>query len=576
MKSIKILTIILAITLMVSGCNTNQETSKQNENTQSDVNSDNIHLTMVKPKTINPITNKDKSVGFITNLIYDSLFTINENYDVVPQLVEEYGISQDGMSISIKLKDAKWHDQSEVTSSDVKFTVDFIQRNVDSPYKIFTDNISSVSVTNNKEFTLRFKQKYAFSIDTLIFPIISQKQLASVGTTEVNSYKKNLIGNGPYKIERYEERNGMILAVNENYHDELPKTMKNIEVGIVPDQESQVSMVMALESDIANISLNDLSKFHEKEFKITNYEGRDYEYVAFNFNNIFLRDVNFRKAVAHAINKNTILEEGYMKDAISINFPLNSKSKYYDKDLKALDYDKEKAKSYLEKVNPISEEELQAELKKENANNNSENNKADTSQGEGNPQTENSQLDPSKEKTNDQNEGKEENSKKKSKEDIKKMISKLDLKIIVNKENGERAKSAYVISENLKAVGIKSTVHKLTVEEMDKALNEKDYDLAMLGWELSSVPDVTSITGNSGYSDEKLTNYTSSLLEATTENQIKDIYKSIQKHIRDNVAFISLVIREDYIVTNKRLDGKIYPNDFDVYEGIANLNIKNK
>ncbi len=44
------------------------------------------------------------------NLVYDSLFTIDENYNVIPQLVKEYNIAQDGMSIDIKLKDAKWHD----------------------------------------------------------------------------------------------------------------------------------------------------------------------------------------------------------------------------------------------------------------------------------------------------------------------------------------------------------------------------------------------------------------------------------------------------------------------------------
>ena len=39
---------------------------------------------------------------------------------------------------------------------------------------------------------------------------------------------------------------------------------------------------------------------------------------------------------------------------------------------------------------------------------------------------------------------------------------------------------------------------------------------------------------------------------------------------------MSLVIREDYIVSNRRLEGKIFPNDFDVYEGISNLNIEYK
>ena len=67
-----------------------------------------------------------------------------------------------------------------------------------------------------------------------------------------------------------------------------------------------------------------------------------------------------------------------------------------------------------------------------------------------------------------------------------------------------------------------------------------------------------------------------SLSIATSDSKISEIYSAIQKHIRDKVAFISLVIRNEYLVTNERLEGKTQPNDFDVYEGISNLTIKSK
>lgn len=98
-----------------------------------------------------------------------------------------------------------------------------------------------------------------------------------------------MIGNGKYKIESYTEREGMVLSVNKDYYEEVPKTMKNIKVGMVPNEEARTSMVMALDSDITNVTLNDLSKFQEKEFNITKYQGRDYECVLFNYNNPFLK-----------------------------------------------------------------------------------------------------------------------------------------------------------------------------------------------------------------------------------------------------------------------------------------------
>lgn len=551
MKKKKILAIILASALTFVGCSDNKENEANSDAEKSGINSEYINLTMVKPKTINPIINKDKSVGYIMNLIYDGLFTIDENYNVVPQLVEEYGISQDGMSIDIKLKDAKWHNGNNVTSQDVKYSIELIQKSSESPYKILTDNIASVSTINNKELTIKFKNKYAFSVDTLIFPIVSKDELSD---GKADEEKNNLIGNGPYKIEKYGIRDGMILSINKDYYSKLPSNSKDIKIGIVPDAEAQVSMVMALDSDITSVSLSDLSKFYEKEFNITKYEGRDYESVIFNYDNKFLKDVNFRKAISHAINKEKILEEGYMGNGKLVNFPLNSKSKYYNNDIKQLEYDKEKAKSYLEKVNPSADDK---QLSKD------ENNKDKNS---------------SKENKNNEIKGKDSDKDKKenNKAEIKKMISKLNLKIVVNKNNSERVKSAYLISENLKAIGIKSTVVELVDKELDEAISSKKYDLALVGWELSSVPDARNVIENIGYSDEKLTGYITSLINATSQSQISDVYKSLQAYVNDNALFMSLVIRHDYIVTNRRLEGKISPNDFDVYEGITNLNIEAK
>lgn len=550
MNKIKIMTVILVIVTSLVGCSMEEQSGEVLENKPSAITSKTINLTMMKPETINPITNKNKSVGYIMNLIYDSLFTIDENYDTVPQLVEEYKIENDGMVINIKLKDIKWHDGTILTSSDVKFTVDLIKQHIDSPYNALVENISSISIINNKEFSINFKDKYAFSIDTLIFPIVSEKQLEN--NNDINNYKNNLVGNGAYKIKSYEERKSLSLIINDSYYNQLPSNAKNIEVEIVPDEEAQVSMVISLDSDIAKISLDDLSQFYEKEFKTTTYESRDYECLLFNYENEVFKDLNFRKAIVSSINKKKILEEGYINNATLVDFPLNSKSKYYDKDIKSLEYSKENAKKYLSQVTFETNKNIT------NVNENPKDTDKDAVED----------VNKSNLKTNNETATKDDKEK-----DIKEQISKLNLKIIVNKDNSERKKSAYIISEDLKDIGIKNTIEELSSEDMSKALNEKNYDLALVGWELSLAPDATNILESIGYEDERLTNYINSLQNATTESQISDIYKSIQKYVNENALFMSLVIRDDYIVNNRRIEGKISPNSFDIYEGITNLDI---
>ncbi|WGX76701.1 hypothetical protein QJS64_06400 [Paraclostridium bifermentans] len=77
-------------------------------------------------------------------------------------------------------------------------------------------------------------------------------------------------------------------------------------------------------------------------------------------------------------------------------------------------------------------------------------------------------------------------------------------------------------------MGIKSTVEELEGDALAQALDKKEYDLALVGWELSSVPDATDIINYSGYTNEKLTNYLNSLKSSKSVDDTKSIYKSIQ------------------------------------------------
>lgn len=550
-KLIKLLAIVLTIVLGTVGCSKENDDKNNNDLNEYNIQESNyIHLTTLFPTTINPILNKDKSVGYILNLIYDGLFEIDENYNIEPRLVEEYTKSSDGKSIKIKLKsDATWHNNKSVTSSDVSFTIDLIKKTKDSPYTTLVENIKSVDISDSKNFTINLNENDPFAIDKLTFPIVSKDKLISLKNDELSQYKNNLLGNGPYKIKDYVDRQYIILERNEDYFGDLPENRKQIFVKMVPDKESQTEMVLSLDSDIASISLAELSKFEDKkEFNITNYEGRDYEMVIFNYDNEFLNNDSFRKAIISAIDREKLLKEAYVDYATLSHFPLNTTSKYYNKDVKSLDYNKEKALEYLstglQSVSESLKSKQQAEENKQNSEDLQgivEDNSSDSS---------NAEL---------------------SKQDMKEMLKEIELNIVVYNKNSERVKVANTIRKNLAAIGIKSVVKELNEKDLTKALNSKEYDLAVVGYSLSSVPDARGILESCNIKDKQLSTYIKSLGNAKSEDETKKIYDQIQKYVVEKGSFISLGILDNFIVSNKRLKGTIYPNDFDIYKGISNL-----
>ena len=128
-----------------------------------------------------------------------------------------------------------------------------------------------------------------------------------------------------------------------------------------------------------------------------------------------------------------------------------------------------------------------------------------------------------------------------------------------------------MISNNLEAIGIKTEVKDLTDDEMTKALDKKDYDLALMGCQLPAISDATYVLDQLGYEDKQLDKYLKNLQNSNSEDEIKNSYKQIQKYVKENAVFISLGILDDYVVLNERLEGDLYSNDFNVYRGIDKI-----
>lgn len=567
-KAVKLVSVILALMLFMVGCSADTEEKSSPKKTIKN-DSEYINLTMIKPDTINPVLNTNKSVSYILNLVYDSLFEFDEDYNIQPKLVDSYKISSDNKSVSITLKSGvKWHNGENLTANDVKYTYDLIKSQKEGAYYDLISNIKSVTVNGSKELTIKFENSYAFSLETLIFPIVSKDELSKLKKDDLTLASNNLVGCGAYKIKKYEDRDCMILEPNEDYYDlDEEGNKREIYVKMVPDNESQVQMVLSLDSDISNVSLSNISKFTDNEhFKIEKYQGRKYDYVLFNYENEYLQNLDIRKAISFSIDRNSIIKDAYSSRAKLTNFPLNSTSKYYDGDLKPFSYNTDNAQNYLKKAVLSLEEEKNAK------------DTADASAEEPqDPQTVDNTADSEEETATDDKKSTEEKTKTfkdVTTAEVKTLLKDIKFKIIVNKNNTERIKAANIISNNLEAIGIKSEIKDLTDEEMTKALDSKDYDLALIGCELPAVSDATYIIQTLGYEDEELDKYLKKLQEANSEDDIKAIYKDVQKYVKENAIFISFGILDDYVVLNGRLEGDLHSNDFNIYKAIASLTVE--
>ena len=283
--------------------------------------------------------------------------------------------------------------------------------------------------------------------------------------------------------------------------------INSVKAVIVPEKEIQENMVISLETDICKSDSFNTGKFISSKFNVQNYGGNSCELLIMNFNKDLLKNLAFRKAIMLGIDKEKIIKDVYIDKGELVNIPINSTSKYYDK-------------------------------------------------------TSKSSFKPNESRKIQKNMG----------------IKDASLKLIVNSENILRVKEAYEIQDELVEVGIKVNVVELPWDNYIAALNSGDYDLALSGWKASIVPDPSLLF----YSDagvKKFINYNdpnfdiilNDLKGSIGQAQTMKNYYAFQKYINKEVPFINILQKDESLVTNNRIKGRLKPNVFNIYNGIEDV-----
>ncbi len=268
-----------------------------------------------EPGQINPLVATDENTDNVIDLVYDSLARIDpQTREIIPWIAESWTISGDQMTITLNIREnVTWHNGSYLTASDVKYTYDTYAL----PY------ISSVIVMddNTLNIILNSPNSALFS-EALQMPLFPQGFNA---TSEEN-------GCGPFMLG--EKENGVSLQLNvyENYgmgranvdsiiftyYPNDPVTYQSHEDELWGSYRASVDLIEG-ELDFIGWDLrsNETSKMIEMPANSGTYtslivnsnttvfmnQGSDIRYIGFNTQREPMNNSEFRRAVAHCIDK---------------------------------------------------------------------------------------------------------------------------------------------------------------------------------------------------------------------------------------------------------------------------------
>ena len=304
---------------------------------------------------IDPATGENYSINAALRSLYDALF-IARGSDIEPHLVESYEVSDDATVWTFTLHDhAVFQDGSPVTADAVVYSFNRMMAISGPPtwrWETITDENSAQALDEHTvQFTLT--QPYAPFIGTLtqlfvVNPAIVEGNLGDdMGQTYL---KENAAGSGPFTQGRWEIGNIYEFSAVEDYwagwtgDDHLDGFVWIIQ----RDGATQLNSLLAGETHVAD-QATPSKKDQIIESPDHVWEEHPGTYVnTLKMNNLgeYTSDVNLRKAIAHAMNYEAMVQA--QEEAVSLMFgPTPDYMPGYVGSLDYPSYDLDKAREYL-------------------------------------------------------------------------------------------------------------------------------------------------------------------------------------------------------------------------------------
>ena len=474
----------------------------------------------------NPLYSSDDWNGYVTGQIFQSLITVDPSGSYIPNLADSWDISDDSRTVVFHLnKDAAWTDGTDFTADDVKFTLEFMADpdygglnstyiTPISGYEAYhsgkADSLSGVKVIDEDTISVTTDDVYASFLEKIGRNIsIIAKHIwddADVADADKDTERiQNPVGTGPFVLTEYVPDQYSVLTKNENYFKGAPKIDKLV-IQVI-NADTVQAQVLDGEIDLLRVeSLNpdDISEYEDNGFIIQHNRLNAYQHMIINQRNPILAKKEVRQALAHAINRQGIVDSllyGYGEVANDIYtrdfwaYPGDDKVDPYE-------YDPEKAKELLERAGLTYRNGVLYD--------------GDT---------------------------------------------QVSFDLIYPSGNKAREGAATVIQQNLKDIGIDVNLQLMEFAAMTAILQKYDnsYDLALLGNGFGLDADVSQLIGTggfnnyAGFSNEKVDELLKEGLNYIDNEKRAPIYKELALLTNEYLPSVYLYNWDRFTIVNPRL-----------------------
>ncbi|MFY0544532.1 peptide ABC transporter substrate-binding protein [Brevibacillus sp. H7] len=331
---------VLALSAALAGCGGNDAKPAANQTEQAAAHTPaastenkvpqvlriNIHS---EPSTADPGLAEDNISGALTRATFDGLTRLDKDAKPMNSVAANVKVSEDGLTYTFTIRDSKWSNGDPVTAHDFEFAW---KRALDpktaSNYayqlyyvkngqkfnegkakadevgvKALDDKTLEVKLENPTPFFLELTSFYTY------YPV--NKKVVEANPNWAMEAATH-VGNGPFKMTAWEHKSKVVLEKNENYWDKDAVKLDKIEISMIEDENTELSMFDNGELDWAGQPLGglpvDAIPALKDAGKLVIHPKATMYWFKFNTEKAPFNNAKIRKAFAYAVNRQLIVD----------------------------------------------------------------------------------------------------------------------------------------------------------------------------------------------------------------------------------------------------------------------------
>ena len=170
----------------------------------------------IEVTSLNPITAPEGSTNAFCEQAYDGLTAFDAKLNIVPALAESWETPNETTYIFHLRRGVKWHDGTEFTAEDVKYTFDYIIEPKNAVYwRANFDRVGKVDLLNKNTVKFTMTAPYAPLLGALA--IRKNSAIVQKGAITRPSTNAQMVGTGPFRQVEYVPGSHMKLARFKDY-----------------------------------------------------------------------------------------------------------------------------------------------------------------------------------------------------------------------------------------------------------------------------------------------------------------------------------------------------------------------